>query len=81
MCGCVTFDVLNFLCNFVGVFTLVHVRFGVSLLVCHDVSIMPSVVCVLVCECEGELSLFLRIVKYGCGAVYNFYAAPLVANC
>ena len=36
----VTFDVLNFLCSFVGMFTLVHVNFGVYLLVCHDISII-----------------------------------------
>ena len=61
----VTFDVLNFLCCFVGVVLL-----G---LFCWCVMMYASSVvaqycfcfvvnhCVMICECEGEVSLFLRV--------------------
>ena len=57
----VTFDVLNFLCSFVGVVALVHVCGFVGVSWCKHHLWLPSVVCVLVCEREGEVSLFLRI--------------------
>ena len=66
-----TFDVLNFLCCFFGVVLLVHVHLGGCFVVvscCKRLLWLPSItfvvvnLCVLVCECEGEVSLFLRVI-------------------